>query len=146
MPRKGTQMGFEELSPNMTASRLFGHVHPQKDQVAVISKYTNNASYAYLEAFERRGIHSRLVSGTTGTQDFCFLAKTNQQIAGSRLSTYFVWAALLSNASRIHFYSVDSPATRTGFFAKDFFTEPYNFTFHPELRERMRFMRYQQEI
>jgi hypothetical protein len=133
-PGNGDSLGFKELGPKQTANDLLGHLRPG-DKVAVVSRFSNKAAQSYVTALVDRGLQVRLVQGQTSEQDFCFLLRAQKELVGVSISTFFYWAACLSNASRIISYSLDIPAhwRRRG---RVFFH--YNYT-HPELSGRWLF-------
>jgi hypothetical protein len=112
MPRKGKQKGFEELSPAKTAKELFGHLHPG-DKVALVSRVYTNTTQDYANALEQQlGLQVRVIVGDRGVEDFCFLVRTEQELAGIARSTFLQWAVFLGTAQTAYLYSIDSPATR----------------------------------
>jgi len=107
--------GFkEELSPNKTANELFGHLRPG-DKVAITTRFNNSASQLYVDALKNRGLNVSLITGQTGTEDFCFLMNARKELVGSGMSKFFLWSALLGSARKIRAYSVDSPDRREHF-------------------------------
>ena len=82
------------------------------DKVAIISRFPLEQAQEYVHALTERGLKVRFIQNQTGIQDFCFLMHTQKEMVGISISTYFKWAALLSNASRIVAYSLDVPAQR----------------------------------
>jgi hypothetical protein len=125
------RMGFKELGPKQTASDLLGHLR-QGDKVAVVSRFSNGELDKYLSAMRDRGLRVRLIKGQSGRQDFCFLRSAQKEMVGVSISTYFYWAARLSNASRVVTYSLDvpSPWSRRG---RAFYQHNYT---HPKLAGR----------
>lgn len=99
-------MGFTEIGPNRTANDLFGHLEPG-DKVAITSRFRDGLQ-PYIDAFERRGIRARAIVGQSGVQDFCFLMHAKKEIVGVTKSTFFAWAALLSNATTIRAYQANA--------------------------------------
>jgi hypothetical protein len=90
---------------------LFGHLAPG-DKGAIVSRFPQEHAKEYVHALTERGLKVRFIQNQTGIQDFCFLRHAQKEMVGIAISTYFKWAALLSNASRIVAYSVDVPAQR----------------------------------
>jgi hypothetical protein len=82
----------------------------------VVSRFSNNEVTQYLSAMRERGLQVRLIEGQSGRQDFCFLRSAQKELVGVSISTYFYWAARLSNATRIITYSlnVSSVLSRQG--------------------------------
>ena len=113
MPKRGYNLGFEELSVNKTADELFGHLK-SGDKVAIVSRFVTGdyTVQQYIDALKLRGIQARVITGQDGTQDFCFLVNAQKEMVGSVVSSYFLWAALLSNCTTVRAYSVDSPVRR----------------------------------
>lgn len=111
LPGRATKLGFQELGPKQTAQELFGHLAPG-DKVAIVSRFPQEHAQKYVHALTERGLKVRFIQNQTGIQDFCFLRHTQKEMVGISISTYFKWAALLSNASRIVAYSLDVPAQR----------------------------------
>lgn len=143
MPRRGYNLGFEELSANQTANELFRNLK-QGDKVAIISRFADSPDVLpYVDALERRGIKVRVIIGQDGTQDFCFLMNAQKEMVGSALSTYFNWASILGNCTNVRAYSVDSPVRRKN---EENRRRPvfvhYNFT-NPALASRIAFELYQ---
>jgi len=112
MPRVGYNLGFEELNANQTANEVFANLQ-KGDKVAIVSRFANDDTVLpYVNALQSRGIQARVITGQDGTQDFCFLMNAQKEMVGSAMSTYFLWAALLSNCTSVRAYSVDSPVRR----------------------------------
>lgn len=111
LPGRAKKLGFEELGPKQTARELFGHLVPG-DKVAIISRFQLKHATKYVNALTEQGLRVRFIQNQTGIQDFCFLMHAQKEIVGISFSTYFLWAALLSNASSIIAYSLDSPAQK----------------------------------
>jgi hypothetical protein len=127
----GASRGFQELGPKQTARDLLGHL-AEGDKVAIVSRFSREDAREYVDAMEERGLRVRFIQNQTGVQDFCFLMNAQKEMIGIGLSTFFQWAAYLSNASNIVAYSLDVPAQweRRG---RVFFH--YNYT-HPKLANR----------
>lgn len=111
MPRKGKVKGYEELSPNKTASDLFAHLNPG-EKVAVTTRFGGDNVAPYVSALEERGLHVRVIENQTGTEDFCFLMSAEKELVGTLLSTFAAWAAYLGDMKRANLYRVESPNTR----------------------------------
>lgn len=105
MPRVYKRLGFWEMGPNRTADDLFGHLKAG-DKVAITSRFEAGIQ-PYVEALQRRGIQARAVTGQTGVQDFCFLLNAKKELVGTRISTFFLYAAVLGNATLIRNYKVN---------------------------------------
>jgi len=134
MPLRGKRLGFEEAGPNATASELFGHLQPG-EKVAIVTRFGTSSAQEYVDVLEHRGLKVRVIANQTGVQDFCFLMNAQKEMVGAILSSYFRWAAILSNCTRIVAYSIDSKAKRQA--AKQLHVY-YNWT-HPEPRSRFEF-------
>ena len=112
MPKKGVVLGFEEMGPNQTARDLFGHLKPG-DKVAILSRFPQTPhEEQFIQALERQGLQVRYIQGQTGVQDFCFLMNAQKELVGPGMSTYFFWAAILGNATKVRSYWLDTPETR----------------------------------
>jgi len=98
MPVFGNVRKTYELGPNQTAYELLGHLKPG-DKVALLSRFPNILK-PYRKALEGRGIKTRIISGQTGPQDFCFLMKATKEIVGNTWSTYAYWASILSTTAK----------------------------------------------
>jgi hypothetical protein len=126
-PETAERRGFKELGPRQTANDLLGHLR-QGDKVAVVSRFANDEVDKYLSAMRDRGLQVRLVKGQTSRQDFCFLRSAQKEMVGISISTYFFWAARLSNATRVVTYSLDAKTqwSRQGraFFYQENYTHP----------------------
>jgi hypothetical protein len=112
MPRKGIQMGYEELSPSdlvhqalsSSSSSLFNNNtddnnHNQTNttkKIALVSRYPDQLD-DYVEMLQGAGWTVRVISNQTTMQDFCFLRHTQYRLIGSVRSTFFWWAAVLSS-------------------------------------------------
>ena len=104
--------GFEETTPNQTATLLFGHLKPG-DKVAITTRFRDNVNTrAQVRALEARGLKVRVIAGQTVAQDFCFLSSTQKELVGVAQSTYSSWAAILGNMQVARFYRMDSMAAR----------------------------------
>jgi hypothetical protein len=134
MPRVGPNLGFHELGPQQLARDLLGHLE-RDDKVAIVSRFTQETAQPYIDALTERGLNVRFIAGQTGVQDFCFLMHTKKEMIGIAISTYFMWAAYLSNCARVVAYSVDT-VQRRDHFGDDYFH--YNFT-SPVLAGRISF-------
>lgn len=142
MPRKGVQKGYEELSPkDLIEQALKPYATNTTKKIAILSRYPDHLD-EYVQALSDAGWNVRVLANQTATQDFCFLMNANTMI-GSVRSTFFFWAAVLSNtAQRVLAYSVDSPAKRA--WANDHNTtvlESYPFQ-NPAIREKFQFPLY----
>ncbi|CAJ1948941.1 unnamed protein product [Cylindrotheca closterium] len=129
MGKAGRDLGFEELSPEKTATEIFANYTPG-DKVAIVSRFQTNTD-KYIKALkEIRGIDARYIKGQTGNQDFCFLLKSRKDIIGQRVSTFATWAGLLGRPERLRLYSVDSKYTRAK--KRSFYKAKWD---HPELKK-----------
>ena len=104
--------GFEETTPNQTATLLFGHLKPG-DKVAITTRFRDNVNTrAQVRALEARGLKVRVIAGQTDMQDFCFLSSTQKEFVGNARSTYVIWAAVLGNMEVARLYTLDSMGLR----------------------------------
>lgn len=112
-----SELGFDELSPNQTANELLGHLQA-RDKVAITTRFDNEVTQQYVQAFQAKGLQVRVVAGNSPTQDFCFLMKAQKELVGGLRSTFFTWAAFLgidddddddhhSGIQRVRSYSVN---------------------------------------
>lgn len=129
MPRRGKRKGFEELSPNKTASELFAHLQ-RGEKVAITTRFGGEHVAPYVSALEQRGIDVRVISNQTGVQDFCFLLQSQKELLGTTMSTFAAWAAYLGDTKRVILYQVKGPNTRQGM------PSSFNWT-HPHLKDRV---------
>ena len=111
MPKRGTALGFEELSPRKISEELLRNL-TKGNKVAITSRFINTAVEDIVNLLSARGIQVRVVNGQSPEEDFCFLLKVEKELVGFAKSSYVRWAGILGNASLVRMYSVDSPATR----------------------------------
>jgi hypothetical protein len=105
-------MGFEETTPNQTATLLFGHLQPG-DKVAMTTRFQDNDfTQAQVKALEARGLKVRVIAGQNAMQDFCFLSMAQKEFVGNVRSTYAIWAAILGNMQVARLYTLDSSGLR----------------------------------
>ena len=136
-PKSAVRLGFEEMGPNQTARDLFGHLLPG-DKVAIVSRFNESPhERQFVEALKRKGLQVRFIQGQSGVQDFCFLMNAQKELVGSGKSSYFIWAAILGNATKVRSYRLDTRETRARNFGKPPKT-PYAWK-NPVLRERFTF-------
>ena len=112
MPKRGKRMGYEELSPEKTATELFAHLN-SSDKLAITTRFGGDKVAPYVSALEQRGLKVRVIENQTGTQDFCFLMTAQKEVVGTYLSTFVNWAAYLGAMKRANLYRVMSPQTRS---------------------------------
>jgi len=62
---------------------------------------------------ESLGLSTRLITGNSGEQDFCFLLKAKNEIIGDMQSSFFHWAGLLGETKKCHAYRVENPNTNS---------------------------------
>lgn len=124
-PSRGKRLGFEELSPNKTASDLFGHLNPG-DKIAIVTRFGGKHAQPYVSALEARGLKVRLMVGQSAVEDFCFLMTAKKELVGTYKSTYVKWAALLGNMNRAELYDLRYPErkSRSSNLSHPNFTEP----------------------
>lgn len=139
MPKRGKNLGFEELNPNKTASELLSHLK-KGDKVAITSRIASAVS-EYVSALKKKGLVVRVIEGQSGVEDFCFLLRAQKELIGIERSTFARWAAILGDAETARLYMVDSPATRR---ADGVVKLPRNFINEP-LKSRIKFEMYKQE-
>ena len=135
MPKRGMGLGFEELDSIRTATELFAE-HEPGENVAIISRMNTNIQ-KYIDVLEMKGLKVRYITGQTGNEDFCFLAKASKEIIGTTRSTYAYWAGIIGDAKKVRLYSIDTPQTRRA--GKHYYS--YNYT-NPELNERFSYENY----
>ena len=136
MPKRGKQLGFEQLGPNVTASRIFKDYQPG-DKVAIISRFPDKIQDFIHALKDKKGIQARYIEGQTGNQDFCFLMKAQKEIIGQKVSTFVSLAGIIGDAKKVRLYSVESLETRTR--SVHFFNETFA---NEELRKRIVFENY----
>lgn len=100
-------LGYIELSPNQTANELFHDLSPG-DKVAMISRFKNGLTQQYVDAMERQGLQVRLISDQSPVEDFCFLKNSKKEMAGTKISTFFIWAAYLGYSTMVRSYFVEA--------------------------------------
>jgi hypothetical protein len=142
MPRRAKRKGFEELGPNQTVIDLLGsgnQTDPKKEKkIVMATRFYNEDAQAYLDAFSQSGWSTRVIENQTGTQDFCFLKRAQQELVGMARSTYVFWAGLLGNATTVKLYSINSTETRAALGDEGVSTR-YRWK-TPELRDRIQFV------
>jgi hypothetical protein len=139
MPKKGKLLGYQEISPTDLVPQALAET-TTTSKVAIVTRFPQlDVVQAYVSALETAGMHVRVLANQTSMQDFCFLMRTQYRLIGLARSTFFLWAGVLSNASIVTAYSMDSVANRakTGRPIRD----SYNFT-NPNLAKRFRFELY----
>ena len=78
--------------------------------IAITSRFETGTEQ-YIAAFSAQNITSHYVSGQkSGVEGFCYILQAPNEIFGSYQSTYYRWAALLGNATRSRFYTMELPA------------------------------------
>lgn len=102
--------GFEEVSPNNTKA-FFSHL-VAGDKVVIVSRQKDGAVKEYVQVLQDLGLQVRVVSQSTGVQDFCFLQQARKGFVGGAVSTFARWAALLGNAETIQLYVVNGRGMR----------------------------------
>jgi hypothetical protein len=133
--------GREELPPHRVAKELLAHLPSNTSKVAMTSRFSYQpASQRYVEALQKeRGIETRVISGQTAVQDFCFLQQAQEELVGISYSTFVQWAAILGKAKVARLYSYDTVLTerkfRPGINAK---RASYNWT-NPKLAAKIKF-------
>ena len=140
MPRKGLTKGYEELSPHDLLTQPLAHL-PPPGRIALVSRYPDRLE-DYVTVLTNAGYTVRVIQHQTTAQDFCFLLHSQQALIGTVRSTFFWWAAVLSNATTVYAYSIDSPAKRE--WAQEHQTtviESYPFT-HPDMVHKFQFPLY----
>jgi hypothetical protein len=138
MPNRGKSLGYEELGPEQVANEVFGRLQPG-DKVAITMRdlKSDGREQGLVAAFEKRGITARIVRQSSDMADFCFLMRAQKELVGTSRSSFFTWAGLLGNATRVRSYSIDSPTRRR----RGVVFEHYNWT-HPDLQSRFLFELY----
>ncbi|KAL3907250.1 MAG: hypothetical protein SGILL_008949 [Bacillariaceae sp.] len=139
MPKEYKKMGFEELSPKLIATELFGHLQPG-DKVAILGRFVHSEPTQQIVAeLQARGIQVRTIGDGDAMHDFCFLKNAKKELVGMWKSTFVRWAFLLSDSVKMaRFYTYDSPINRQ--YYGDTVVKVANTTFtHPALASRYRF-------
>lgn len=134
----GTQKGFAEVGPRQAACELLGHLK-SGDKVALVTRYASAHTkkvQPYVTAMEERGLQVRVITNQTGAQDFCFLRSAQKELVGIALSTYFVWAGILSECRRVLVYSLDTIERRSRGVPINF---AYPFDQRPQLQSKFHF-------
>lgn len=120
MPRrKGARAGpYQEANPETVARILFRDLQSSNgDQVAIVGPTTpgrfrnqpdgaKKALEDHRVALEERGLPSRVVTGGSDMDEFCFLLRTQRELVGSETSTFVYWAAILGQAQHVRLYSI----------------------------------------
>lgn len=102
-------MGFHELNPKQIATLLFTRYDFNRS-IAIVSR---EQSTEYVSELRQRGfVKIRQVHLKTPMEDFCFMMRTKYHLIALKMSTFAAWAGLLSNATKLRFYSVNSTYTR----------------------------------
>lgn len=135
MPRRGMELGFEEMNETRMATELLADLEPGQN-IAIISRMDNTID-KYVNMMEVRGLKVRYIRGQNGNQDFCFLAKAQKEIIVTHTSSYAYWAGIIGDAKKVRLYSLDTPRTRANGRA----SYTYNYT-NLELRKRFVFENY----
>ena len=136
--------GFEETTPNQTATLLFGHLKPG-DKVAITTRFQDNAhTQAQVRALEARGLKVRVIAGQSDMQDFCFLSLAQKEFIGNARSTYAIWAAILGNMQVARLYTLDSMGLRQQYGVHVHKHLSYEWT-NPKL-QYLRFETYKSEV
>jgi hypothetical protein len=100
----------------------------------------DNTTLEYVEAFRKRGLQVRVVSGQSRVQGFCFLKKAQKELVGSAVSTFVRWAAFLGDAKRVQLYILDSRKMRSIDTKKPLLAELKQFKWsNPILESRVQF-------
>ena len=137
MPRQGARKGFEEITSTDLLSQIC--MPYNITSIAILSRFKNSVLNEYAETLRHAGLSVRLIVNQTAMEDFCFLKSAKRHMIGSAQSTFFGWAALLSDSAIVTAYSIDSPTRRM---YKENNEKPlwthYNWT-NPKLAERVFF-------
>lgn len=120
--------GFVELDAERVANQLFAHLK-EGDKVAIVSRYETGVQ-DFIDAFSKRGIVARMVTGQTGMQDFCFLRRAQKEVVGTTRSSFFMYAGFLSRSKIVRAYLASAPDSTWG--------DMYEWT-HPTLKARFRY-------
>lgn len=130
MPHRAAKLGFEELSPKKIATELFSNLS-SGDTVAIATRQIENdnenddveGSNGRVSSLDmivgnmtQRNVTTRLVTGQTGVQDFCFLMNAQRDLVGTMRSSFVRWAAYLGNNNTqavARLYTLDSPGLRS---------------------------------
>jgi hypothetical protein len=138
--------GFQEMEPNQVAYELFQPYHYNKSiPIALVSKHINH-SQPYEIALRHVGFTNiRLISGHNGMEDFCFLMRTQYHLIGMRMSTYASWAGILSNATKVRLYAMDTNITRSHPLNLEFNIQHYQYH-NQQLKQQMQFETYTESV
>jgi len=150
MPNYAKPLAFEELSPNQTVLELFEQKPSSarnysnenggtSKKIVITTRIHNEEARTYVEAFQRFGWNARIEDHRTGTQAFCFLRQTKQDLVGFVRSTFLIWASLLGNSSQVRLYSINTTKSRSVLGANNAYFIGYKWK-RPELRNRFRFV------
>mmetsp|Transcript_8798 Transcript_8798/g.23752 ORF Transcript_8798/g.23752 Transcript_8798/m.23752 type:complete len:171 (-) Transcript_8798:773-1285(-) len=112
--RNAAGHGFEDLAPRRIAHELFAHLKAG-DKIAITTRQygdnnNNTALNSLLYELRARDLEVRVIGDQDAVQDFCFLMHAQKEILGYARSTYFIWASILSNATSIRAYLVNTTA------------------------------------
>jgi len=111
MATHALHLGFGELSPNRVSHDLLGHLGPGSS-VIIVSRFTKHESIDdYESSLRYRGFNVRVLHDLPGPETFCYLRHATA-LAGFWKTTFFSWAAFLSDAERIDVYRMDTNHTR----------------------------------
>lgn len=126
--------GYEELAPEQVANELFAHLNPG-DKVAIASRFSDDfRTQMIVDALEKRQLRVRVTEPRSGVADFCFLLYAQKELVGTAKSSFFIWAGLLGNATRVRPYTAMISNGNSTF-------NSYNYT-HSDLKYRFHFERY----
>lgn len=146
MPKRGKNLGFEELSGSKIAHELFRDLKPG-DKVAILTRFQNSKVVAEIKDLlqQVQGAQVRIVANNSGVEDFCLLQTAQKEVVGSMLSTFVRWGSFLGRAEKVRLYFLDSPNFRKRG-ADDMFSEAINLlSSSPSSPRRIQFEVYRSE-
>jgi len=137
MPKRAIELGFEEVSAINLLEQIL--IPSNATSVAILSRFSNEQLDDYANTLRNAGLSVRLILKQSPMQDFCFIKSAQRHIVGNARSTFFGWAALLSDSAAITAYSIDSPSQRTWAARNEIpVRQYYNWT-NPKLIDRVAF-------
>lgn len=135
-------VGFHEMEPKQVANELFQpYYHNVSIPIALVSKDLDVLDN-YEKELRIKGFTTiRKVSGLNGMEDFCFLMKAKYHLIGMKMSTFASWAGILSNATKVRLYAMDSKYTRRNIQLREFLLKHYQFH-NQRLQQQIQFETY----
>jgi hypothetical protein len=127
---------YQELDPNRTAYELLAHLR-WGDKVVLLSRFSEeDVLQPYINSMKDRGLQVRVITGQTGVQDLCFLKSAKKELVGFHRSSYFRYAALMSQSVKsVISYNMDLPEYKTNWF-----------DFQPKYSERLKIKKFEHKV